>query len=107
MISVRLRRLSKSRRCSFCHKNEEAVRLTSSPGDYTPRAYICNECIAVCGRVLDAKPAAPALGGPAGEFLSLVDEWSKREAGGKDSSELLEEMKELIGRLMLRQPGGR
>jgi hypothetical protein len=42
----------------------------------------------------------------AGEFLSLVDEWSKREASGQDSSELLKEMRELIGRLMLRQPGG-
>jgi hypothetical protein len=40
----------------------------------------------------------------AGEFLTLVDEWSMREASGRDSSELLQKMQELIGRLMLRRP---
>ena len=35
-------------RCSFCHKSQDAVaKLISSPTDY-PRAYICDECIAVC-----------------------------------------------------------
>jgi hypothetical protein len=81
--------------------------LTSAPGDYTPQAFICNECIAVCSKVLAARPADPVLGGLAGEFLALVDEWSKREAGGEDSSELLKEMQAMIGRLMLRQPGER
>ena len=35
-------------RCSFCHKSQDAVaKLISSPSDY-PRAYICDECVAVC-----------------------------------------------------------
>ncbi|MFZ0934540.1 MAG: hypothetical protein WB359_14240 [Bryobacteraceae bacterium] len=43
----------------------------------------------------------------AGEFLSLVDEWSAREACGGESSELLKEMKEAIERLISQQPGAR
>ncbi|MBV9940244.1 MAG: hypothetical protein JO150_17185, partial [Acidobacteriaceae bacterium] len=36
-----------SLRCSFCHKSQDVVgKLISSPSDY-PRAYICDECIAV------------------------------------------------------------
>ncbi len=40
-------------RCSFCHKTQSGVeRLIASPGE-TGRAYICNECIAVCQRILE------------------------------------------------------
>jgi hypothetical protein len=39
--------------CSFCHKAESAVgKLISSPSDY-PRAYICDECIAVCNSIIE------------------------------------------------------
>jgi hypothetical protein len=38
--------------CSFCRKSEGAVgKLLSNPSDY-PRAYICDECIAVCSSML-------------------------------------------------------
>ncbi len=53
-----------SLRCSFCHKSQDVVgKLISSPSDY-PRAYICDECIAVCNSILeddrhDSHPAAP------------------------------------------------
>jgi len=48
-------------RCSFCHKSQDAVaKLISSPSDY-PRAYICDECVAVCNSILeDDRTAAPA-----------------------------------------------
>jgi ATP-dependent Clp protease ATP-binding subunit ClpX len=52
-------------RCSFCHKSQDAVaKLISSPSDY-PRAYICDECVAVCNSILeddrgDGAPAATA-----------------------------------------------
>src|ERR1039458_1109032 len=53
-------------RCSFCHKSQGAVaKLISSPSDY-PRAYICDECVAVCNSILeddrggDATPATTA-----------------------------------------------
>ncbi len=49
-------------RCSFCHKSQDVVgKLISSPSDY-PRAYICDECIAVCNSILEddrnARPEA-------------------------------------------------
>src|ERR1051325_9466829 len=38
-------------KCSFCHKSQDAVaKLISSPSDY-PRAYICDECVAVCNSI--------------------------------------------------------
>lgn len=52
-------------RCSFCHKSQDVVgKLISSPSDY-PRAYICDECIAVCNSILeddrsDQPAAAPS-----------------------------------------------
>ena len=42
-----------SLRCSFCHKSQDSVaKLISSPSDY-PRAYICDECVAVCNSILE------------------------------------------------------
>ena len=47
-------------RCSFCHKTQDVVgKLISSPSEY-PRAYICDECIAVCNSILeDDRPEKP------------------------------------------------
>ena len=40
-------------KCSFCHKSQEVVgKLISSPNDF-PRAYICDECVAVCNSILE------------------------------------------------------
>jgi ATP-dependent Clp protease ATP-binding subunit ClpX len=52
-------------RCSFCHKSQDAVaKLISSPSDY-PRAYICDECVAVCNSILeDDRTATPAAATP-------------------------------------------
>lgn len=42
-----------SLRCSFCHKSQDVVgKLISSPSEY-PRAYICDECIAVCNSIIE------------------------------------------------------
>jgi ATP-dependent Clp protease ATP-binding subunit ClpX len=50
-------------RCSFCHKSQDVVgKLISSPSDY-PRAYICDECIAVCNSILeDDRTDQPSAG---------------------------------------------
>jgi len=49
-------------RCSFCHKTQDAVgKLISSPNDF-PRAYICDECVAVCNSILDEDRAPAAQG---------------------------------------------
>jgi ATP-dependent Clp protease ATP-binding subunit ClpX len=44
-------------RCSFCQKSQDSVgKLISSPGDH-PRAYICDECIAICNTILEEDQA--------------------------------------------------
>jgi ATP-dependent Clp protease ATP-binding subunit ClpX len=46
-------------RCSFCHKSQETVaKLISSPSEY-PRAYICDECVAVCNSILEDDRSEP------------------------------------------------
>ncbi|MDX1984603.1 MAG: ATP-dependent Clp protease ATP-binding subunit ClpX [Bryobacteraceae bacterium] len=51
-------------RCSFCHKSQDVVgKLISSPSDY-PRAYICDECIAVCNSILEDDRQEHSYGGP-------------------------------------------
>src|ERR1700745_2611470 len=52
-------------RCSFCNKSQDAVaKLISSPSDY-PRAYICDECVAVCNSILeDDRSETPAGAAP-------------------------------------------
>jgi len=50
---LKTRSTEDSLRCSFCHKSQDAVaKLISSPSDY-PRAYICDECVAVCNSILE------------------------------------------------------
>jgi hypothetical protein len=89
---------AQTRRCSFCHKPDAAVRLIAAPADYKPRAYICDECIAVCSRALGrGRPAAPAS-----ELRSLVEEWSRSEASGEDSIDLLRRMRAVIDALISR-----
>ena len=53
-----------SLRCSFCHKSQDVVgKLISSPSDY-PRAYICDECIAVCNSILEDDRPEKTTNGP-------------------------------------------
>jgi ATP-dependent Clp protease ATP-binding subunit ClpX len=68
-------------RCSFCHKSQDAVaKLISSPSDY-PRAYICDECVAVCNSILeDDRAETPAGAAPAQlpkplEVKAFLDEY--------------------------------
>jgi len=53
-----------SLRCSFCHKSQDVVgKLISSPSDY-PRAYICDECIAVCNSIIEDDRNEQSYGAP-------------------------------------------
>src|SRR5882757_4523022 len=70
-----------SLRCSFCHKSQDAVaKLISSPSDY-PRAYICDECVAVCNSILEddrtetSPGAAPAHLPKPQEVKAFLDEY--------------------------------
>jgi ATP-dependent Clp protease ATP-binding subunit ClpX len=81
-ISVRTRTGSEEvLRCSFCHKSQDAVaKLISSPTDY-PRAYICDECVAVCNSILEddrseAQPnSAPSQLPKPAEVKTFLDEY--------------------------------
>ena len=51
-------------KCSFCHKTQDVVgKLISSPSEY-PRAYICDECVAVCNSILEDDKVDQPLSGP-------------------------------------------
>ncbi|MFC5865312.1 ClpX C4-type zinc finger protein [Acidicapsa dinghuensis] len=42
-------------RCSWCHRTDGDVAfLIASPTDY-PRAYICDECVAVCASIIEER----------------------------------------------------
>ncbi len=50
-------------RCSFCNKPQDADRkLIAAPGDH-PRAYICEECVSVCGTMLEEGQAESIANG--------------------------------------------
>ena len=87
-------------RCSFCHKCQDVVgKLISSPSDY-PRAYICNECVAVCASILDDDRASldtgvgkaespephPLLNHPlTSSLLAAIESWIRQESLGADA----------------------
>jgi len=102
---------TKSRVCSYCHKGEDVIaQLFGSPEEYNPRAYICNECIAVCSRALTmenpSKASAMNLSpGPlADRFFLLVRNWLDRETRGEDSVEVLGEMRLVARELIAAMP---
>jgi ATP-dependent Clp protease ATP-binding subunit ClpX len=67
-------------RCSFCQKPQDAVaKLISSPGDQA-RAYICDECVAVCNSILeeeraDRTPAAQTKLPRPAEIKTFLDQY--------------------------------
>jgi ATP-dependent protease Clp ATPase subunit len=101
-----------SLRCSFCHKSEKAgIKLISSPSDY-PRAYICDECVAVCASIVadDSLGATepseideathPLLPHPlASRLLRALELWIKRESLGEDAAEELAEVRSVASRI--------
>ena len=66
--------------CSFCQKPQDAVaKLISSPGDHA-RAYICDECVAVCNSILeedrgDRVPTAQAKLPRPAEIKTFLDQY--------------------------------
>ena len=102
--------------CSFCHKSQESVgKLVSNPSDY-PRAYICDECIAVCNSILEddrgqpppvsempVNPAGrhPLLAHPlASSLLTAIEQWIKRESLGSDAAQELSEVHRIAAEMI-------
>lgn len=111
---MRQARSDDSLRCSFCHKPQGTVgKLISSPSEY-PRAYICDECIAVCHAILEDDRASCQESSPIArersfdpalvpELVDAVERWSGREREEQDASQELDEIRR-IATLMYASP---
>lgn len=104
-----------SLRCSFCRKKQGSVgKLISSPSD-DPRAYICDECVAVCASIIEddkadtqrpedpgseseaePSPPHPLLSHPlASDLMRAVEDWMHEESLGKNGLTALAEMRRI------------
>lgn len=105
MLSVAMQSLL----CSFCRKPQSEVqKLIASPSDAS-RAYICDECIAVCASIVkDEAPEEPPMeqGHPflehpqASELFSALELWIKRESLGEDGAEELADVRLIAGQML-------
>lgn len=102
-------------RCSFCHKSQdEAGKLISSARD-SPRAYICDECVAVCAMIIEddrpdqsntVHPEAVAqrhafLDHPlASDLLASLVEWFGEDSRGRPAAAQLEAVRSLMSRMI-------
>ena len=99
--------------CAFCSKSQAAVgKLISSPSG-SPRAYICDECVAVCAAVIgdgreDLDPPGalaweephPLLGHPmASELMASIAHWIRQESLGHDASEELARIRSIAAQM--------
>ena len=105
-------------RCSFCHKNKDAVsRLISSPSDRS-RVYICDECVEVCHSILKdesvevAAEVAAAVAQPrelvfdpmlVPDLLDAVERWTHSESRGDDALPEMDEVRR-VAALMFTAP---
>ena len=97
-------------RCSFCQKSQEEVGklITSPTPDYASRAYICDECIAVCQYILedDRVVPEPAPASPpddlVSDLLSAVELWMKQESLGAEASQQIAAVRAIAQRLFTR-----
>lgn len=102
--------------CSFCRKPQSAVfKLISNPSEHA-RAYICDECVAVCTTIIEDEKQAqeapqtsaeqfevphPLLGHPlASAFLASVERWIRIESVGDDAAEAFAEMRNIAIRMV-------
>lgn len=86
-------------------------KLISSPSDY-PRAYICDECIAVCSAIIeDDRGVLPEDDEPARrrpfqehplipELLFAVEEWARCPPESHDAAEKLTGMRRIAERIV-------
>ena len=69
-------------RCSFRGKSKEAVPLLISAPPSFPRAYLCNECVAVCDRIVDDRPF-PAGQKPVAARKGCLTDLGEWESGNR------------------------
>jgi ATP-dependent Clp protease ATP-binding subunit ClpX len=97
--------------CSFCRKPQSAVqKLIASPSE-SVRAYICDECIAVCTSIVqeDAAQKAPVIeeGHPlldhplASDVFSALELWIKLQSLGQDPTAEIAAVHSLVSQMLL------
>ena len=84
--------------CSFCSKSQDTVqKLICNPPGSTVRAYICDECLAVCASILaddDTTRFHPLLGQPiTNDLLHAVERRIKKEKAGEDANAELDDLR--------------
>ena len=79
-------------RCSFCSKSRDSVqKLISTPSGDPKRAYICDECVAVCASILeDDRISSDSL---TTQLLAAVELWIRKESLGVDAAEEFAEVR--------------
>src|SRR5438045_568236 len=103
-------------RCSFCHKSLDSVqKLISSPSDDPRRAYICDECVAVCASIIEDDRSlrdTSVLDAESDELhphlhhrltqqlLEAVELWIEKESLGVDAVEEFAQVRAAAVRLM-------
>ena len=112
--------------CSFCRKSQDSVaKLITSPSDY-PRAYICDECIAVCAGILEDEGIAilpPGVSATppvnvgekhpllahrfASPLLSAIEHWIRHESLGVDAAHELGEVRKIAVEMMMEHYSGK
>ena len=102
--------------CSFCHKSQGSVaKLFSNPSDY-PRAYICDECVAVCatvlederglseagaGKVTPGEETHPLLAHPlASSLFTAIERWIRCESLGGDAAHDLSKVRRIAAQIV-------
>ena len=83
-------------------QGEDAVsRLILNPGGYR-RAFICDECVAVCHSAISGDREEVAA---KAELIAAMNAWVAREAQGLDSSNELAEVRRLAMLVLRHEPG--
>lgn len=113
MAKFRRKQAGNGKCCSFCRKSESVVgKLISNSDDY-PRAYICDECVAVCISIVEddrhsCEPDTQTLVAEgrfvrhslAPEFLDAAERWAVRDLTGLHASDELNHLRILAARML-------
>jgi len=101
-------------RWSFCRKSQDLVlKLITSPADGPIKAYICDECVAVCASILEddrelsnAHLGAVRADHPLTPQLRVaIEQWIRQETSGADAVQELAAVRALARDYALRTQG--
>jgi ATP-dependent protease Clp ATPase subunit len=102
--------------CSFCGKSQEKTgKLISSPNNL-PRAYICDECVAICAAIIEddkgepkthlqdmheGSPSHPLFAHPlAYDLIEAIDHWMREQSLGNDGLVALAKVSRIASQIL-------